>query len=96
MAGISAIIERSGVDRETVERVFRAVFELLLEGERVLVPNFGAFVIKDLKPRRIRSNILPDGEINVPPKRTIRFRPSVAMRDKLESPEAQAFERSTW
>ena len=96
MAGISAIVERSGVDRKTVERVFRAVFELLLEGERVLVPNFGAFVTKDLKPRRIRSNILPDGEINVPSKRTIRFRPSAILRDQLGSPDAQAFVRRNW
>jgi len=96
MAGISAVVRRSGIDKESVRGVFNAVYELLLEGERVLIPKFGTFSIKDLKAITITSGIYESGSIDVPARKTIKFRPSKEARARLCSTESKAFRRENW
>lgn len=54
---VAAIAERSGVTKATVSvvlKTFSAVTtETALAGERVVIPGFGAFTLKEVKPRLV-------------------------------------------
>ena len=95
MAGIKAVSKVSGVPREDVAKVFRAILDMLIQEDRVLVPGFGIFDVRHTKPRRIVTPVLSQGEIMTKAKRAIRFRASRPAKDQMNDEGAKGFRRAT-
>ncbi len=67
---------------EAVNALFDAMKQALLrgEGERIELRGFGVFQVKDRK-RGIGRNPKTGREVEIPPGKTIRFKPGKALRD---------------
>lgn len=76
MAGLAKIAKASGLKESQVSTLFSVILDAVASGERVLIKDFGAFYLRQRKPRIIRSPQIPNGVAEVPAKKVIRFRPS--------------------
>ena len=81
-----AVTEKTGLPRSkamaAMDAVFESVGHSLKEGNEVRVLNFGSFVVSERKAgkgRDPRTGV----EINVPESKSVRFRPSKALREIL-------------
>jgi DNA-binding protein HU-beta len=65
---------------EAVNALFEGMKEALMKGDRIELRGFGVFQVKDRK-RGIGRNPKTGREVEIPPGKTIRFKPGKALRD---------------
>jgi nucleoid DNA-binding protein len=65
---------------EAVNALFESMKSALLRGDRIELRGFGVFQVKDRK-RGIGRNPKTGREVEIPPGKTIRFKPGKALRD---------------
>lgn len=61
--------------QETVDLVFNAIKDALAKGERVEFRGFGVFKVKERK-RGVGRNLKTGESVQIPPGKTIKFKPS--------------------
>jgi len=69
-----------GKAAEAVNAIFDALREALARGERIELRGFGVFLVKDRK-RGVGRNPRTGEEVPIPPGKTVRFKPSKALRE---------------
>lgn len=92
---IEKVADVTGQSRSAVKRTIQVAFDHIVdelaEGNRLEFRDFGVFVAK-FRPGRIAQNPKTLEPVYVPPRRTVKFKPSRSMRDRLkiecESPSA--------
>ena len=70
---------------KVVETIFDIIKETLQREDRVLVSGFGDFFIQNKRARRGR-NIQTGGDIEITPRRILRFKPSLVLKASLNLP----------
>jgi DNA-binding protein HU-beta len=65
---------------DAVNALFESMKNALLRGDRIELRGFGVFQVKDRK-RGIGRNPKTGREVEIPPGKTIRFKPGKALRD---------------
>jgi DNA-binding protein HU-beta len=65
---------------EAVNALFDGMRDALLRGDRIELRGFGVFLVKDRK-RGIGRNPKTGHEVEIPPGKTIRFKPGKALRN---------------
>lgn len=65
---------------EAVNALFEGMKDALLNGDRIELRGFGVFLVKDRK-RGIGRNPKTGREVEIPPGKTIRFKPGKALRN---------------
>lgn len=65
---------------DAVNALFDSMKNALLRGDRIELRGFGVFQVKDRK-RGIGRNPKTGREVEIPPGKTIRFKPGKALRD---------------
>ncbi len=68
--------------KAAVDVTFDEILKCFLEGQEVNISNFGAFEVKDRKPRE-GTHPKHHTRLVIPGKRVISFRPAKALKDKL-------------
>ena len=69
--------------RETVERVLRAIKQVLSDGDVLTMQNFGRFDLRYRRPRQYRE-IGSGAARDVPGRHVVRFRPAKRFREAVE------------
>lgn len=64
---------------EAVNALFEGIKDALIDGDRIELRGFGVFQVKDRK-RGIGRNPKTGREVEIPPGKTIRFKPGKALR----------------
>lgn len=84
--GLDILERRSGVPRQSIENLFKAMIGIMEEGRAVNIPGFGTFTPTIQEKRPIKSPILEGGEAVVPRQRRVKFSLSKHLREawKLE------------
>jgi len=81
---VERVMQASGLPKPKASEAVNALFEgmksALLRGERIELRGFGVFQVKDRK-RGIGRNPKTGLEVEIPPGKTIRFKPGKALRD---------------
>ena len=83
------IREKVGFSHEEAAKVVETVFDIIKETlqreDKILVSGFGDFVIRNKKARRGR-NPQTGGNIEITPRRILRFKPSLVLKASLNLP----------
>lgn len=83
-----ALIKAAALPRQTAATILDTVLELIQEGlykdREVKLASFGTFYLRD-KNERIGRNPKTGQEVPISPRRTISFRPSTILKNKIES-----------
>jgi len=90
MAGKADLVDRiavlTGIPKTHIAMVFDSIFELttevLTEGEKMTVPNFGTFMITQ-RPARQGRNPATGEPINISASKSVRFKVSKNLKDRL-------------
>lgn len=90
MAGKADLVDRiaelTGIPKTHVAMVYDNIFditgEMLAEGEKVTIPNFGTFLISE-RPARQGRNPATGETINISASRYVRFKNSQNLKDRL-------------
>jgi DNA-binding protein HU-beta len=90
MAGKAEIVDRiavlTGIPKTHIAMVYDNIFdltgEMLAEGEKITVPNFGAFMITE-RPERQGRNPATGGTITISASKSVRFKVSKNLKDRL-------------
>ncbi len=81
---VEKVMEATGLPKpkaqEAVNAMFNGMKEALLAGERIELRGFGVFQVKDRK-RGIGRNPKTGVEVEIPPGKTVRFKPGKALRN---------------
>lgn len=84
---IEKVAEVTGQSRSAVKRTIQVAFDHIVdelaEGNRLEFRDFGVFVSK-YRPGRIAQNPKTLEPVYVPPRRTVKFKPSRSMRERLK------------
>lgn len=83
MAGIGDIAKKAGVKYEDAAATINGIRQLLLEGEKITLQDFGTFDI-DVQDERIARNPQTGEEVPVPAKSVPKFRFNYTFRKKVE------------
>lgn len=75
MAGIADVARKAGIDTKGVKDVLDAIKGIADSGERVVIQGFGTFEVKTRAARKGR-NPQTGGEIDIPAKSVLAFRPA--------------------
>ena len=90
---IDTIAERQGVRRgvvkDTVKEFLELIVEKLASGDRIEFREFGVFEVRERAPRTAQNPKTLE-RVYVPAKRSIKFKPGRALKDKLEPPAPAA------
>jgi nucleoid DNA-binding protein len=70
--------------KEIVQRTFDAIVNLLVEGHRVELRNFGVFEVRRRKPRMAR-NPRTGEKVMVPEKCAVVFKPGQVMEERIDA-----------
>lgn len=68
--------------KDSVETLIKTVKDALKNGERVTISEFGTFQVKFRKTRKGR-NPRTGEEIDIPPKKVVKFKPSPKFNNEL-------------
>ena len=86
-----AVADKSGLPRakatSAVEAVFETLGERLTAGQEVRLVGFGAFVVTERKAGKGRDP-RTGAEIDIPPSKSVRFRPGKALRASVSGKTA--------
>lgn len=89
---VKAISEEMGLTqlktKEIVQKTFDAIIETLVEDRRIELRNFGVFEVKMRAARKAR-NPRTGGQVEVPAKFVVTFKPGKEMEEKVRLLEAQ-------
>lgn len=89
---VKAISEEMGLTqlttKEIVQKTFDAIIETLVEDRRIELRNFGVFEVKMRAARRAR-NPRTGGQVEVPAKFVVTFKPGKEMEEKVRLLEQQ-------
>ncbi len=81
---VEKVMGETGLSKPEAQRAVNALFEgmkeALLAGERIELRGFGVFQVKDRK-RGIGRNPKTGVEVEIPPGKTVRFKPGKALRN---------------
>ena len=81
---VERVVEVTGLPKpkaaEAVTAMFDGMKDALLDGDRIELRGFGVFQVKDRK-RGIGRNPKTGVEVEIPPGKTIRFKPGKALRN---------------
>jgi len=70
--------------RETLDRVFSTISDVLADGEQVRVRDFGIFNVKRTKAKKAR-NPATGATIEVPSKTVVRYRPARPLAERVRA-----------
>ena len=83
---VGKLAEKHNLSKAEAERVLKDVFRLISQaldkGERVHIPGFGTFTVRERKARKGR-NPKTGETINIPARKAVHFRPSKALKVEL-------------
>ncbi len=89
---VDKICEKVGFSNKEVAKIVETVFDIIKETlqreDKILVSGFGNFVIQNKRARRGR-NPQTGGDIEITPKRIVRFKPSAVLKTSLNRPGNQ-------
>ncbi len=81
---VEKVMAETGLSKPEAQKAVNALFEgmkeALLSGERIELRGFGVFQVKDRK-RGIGRNPKTGVEVEIPPGKTVRFKPGKALRN---------------
>ncbi|NOZ95504.1 MAG: integration host factor subunit beta [Acidobacteria bacterium] len=81
---VERVMEATGLSKpqaaEAVNALFEGMKEALLRGDRIELRGFGVFQVKNRK-RGVGRNPKTGDEVEIPPGKTIRFKPGKALRN---------------
>jgi len=81
---VEKVMAETGLSKPEAQKAVNALFEgmkeALLAGERIELRGFGVFQVKDRK-RGIGRNPKTGVEVEIPPGKTVRFKPGKALRN---------------
>ncbi len=84
---VSAISQAAGITKKEADAALKAavqaVSEALQRGERVAIPGFGIFSVKERAPRKGR-NPRTGEVINIPARKVVVFRPAKDLRESVK------------
>ena len=94
---VEMIYERVGFSKkesaELVETVFDVIKEALVNGEKVKFSGFGNFIVREKNARKGR-NPQTGAEIQLEARRVLTFKPSLVLKNELNSTPVQPGEAS--
>ena len=70
------------VVKEVIQRLLEHVTDSLAKGEKIELRNFGVFKVKSRRPR-VGRNPKTGETVNIPERKTVVFRPGMAMKKKV-------------
>ena len=89
---IAELADRTGYSTEDTQQMVDLLIETMgdhfLEGDSVLIPNFGTFEVKK-KMERIMVNPSTGQRMLVPPKLVLNFKPNVGWKERVKSGGAE-------
>lgn len=84
---VSAIAKGAGITKKEADAALKAaiqaVSDALKKGERVAVPNFGIFTVRERAARKGR-NPRTGAEIQIPSRKVVVFRPAKDLRESVK------------
>ena len=93
---VESIYERVGFSKkesaELVETVFEVIKEALVSGEKVKFSGFGNFIVREKNARKGR-NPQTGEEIQLEARRVLTFKPSLVLKNELNSAPVERVER---
>ena len=93
---VQSVVESNGYTHkkafETVEIMLELIKRTLENGENVLISNFGKFCVKEKAERRGR-NPATGEDMMLAPRKTVTFRSSRKLREKVSGQKATSKER---
>ncbi|MEC1270958.1 HU family DNA-binding protein [Bacillus vallismortis] len=85
---IAKVAEKQGESKKeaapSVETVFDTISEALKSGEKVSIPGFGTFEVRERAARKGR-NIQTGEEIEIPASKVVKFKPAKALKDAVKA-----------
>ena len=72
--------------RAVLDEAIREMAEALIRGESLEFRNFGIFEVKTVKGRLGRNPRQPERTVEIPPHRTVRFKPGQDLKQRLQNP----------
>lgn len=72
---------------EVVQKTLDYIAEALVNGDRVVLRNFGSFFVKEVAPKVGRNPRTPDKTISIPARRVVRFKAGKVLRDVIGGEE---------
>jgi DNA-binding protein HU-beta len=90
MAGKAELVDRiavlTGIPKTHIAMVYDNIFditgEMLAEGEKITVPNFGTFMVSE-RPERQGRNPATGAAITISASKSVRFKVSKNLKDRL-------------
>jgi DNA-binding protein HU-beta len=83
---VNRIAELTGIPKTHTAMVYDSIFditgEMLAEGEKVSVPNFGTFMVSE-RPERQGRNPATGAPITIRASKSVRFKVSKNLKDRL-------------
>jgi nucleoid DNA-binding protein len=68
---------------EVLQEFLDSITDELAQGNSVVMRNFGAFQVKEVKGKIGRNPKNPSKEVPIPPRSVVKFRPGKEMKDKV-------------
>ena len=84
---VARIAEQAGVSKKQADRCLKAFIEALVDalqkGEKVAIPGFGIFQVKERAARKGR-NPKTGEEITIPARKVVHFKPAKQLRELIK------------
>ena len=77
---------KKSVATQIVDKLFKAMRQSLIEGNRIEIRGFGVFEVKDTKPKPAARNPRTGQIIYVPARRKTHFKPGKLLKEELHRP----------
>ncbi|NJM38539.1 MAG: integration host factor subunit beta [Akkermansiaceae bacterium] len=68
---------------EVVQTLIDEVTESLSQGDTVVMRNFGAFVVREMKAKIGRNPKSPEKDVPIPARAAVKFKPGKEMKEKV-------------
>lgn len=68
---------------EVVQAVIEEITASLAKGDTVVMRNFGAFQVREMKPKIGRNPKNPNKDVPIPARAAVKFKPGKEMREKV-------------
>jgi len=68
---------------EVVQTLIEEVTDSLAKGDSVVMRNFGAFQVREMKAKIGRNPKNPDKDVPIPARAVVKFKPGKEMKDKV-------------
>jgi DNA-binding protein HU-beta/integration host factor subunit alpha len=68
---------------EVIQTLIEEITESLAQGETVVMRNFGAFQVREMKAKIGRNPKNPAKDVPIPPRAVVKFKPGKEMKEKV-------------